>query len=93
MKRIQVKITDPSYLHRKMAAQLQQIAGKYTCDIYVVVGANGKTRANAKSLINLMTAYSKIKMPNGHIEVVATDWDDEDKAIKEIAEFFGVECK
>lgn len=89
MKSIQVKITDPSYLHRKMAAKLQQIAGKYTCDIDVIVGT---TKANAKSLINLMTAYTKVKVP-GKIEVRTSSWDDEEKAIKEIADFFGVECK
>lgn len=89
MKSIQVKITDPSYLHRKMAAKLQQIAGKYTCDIDVIVGT---TKANAKSLINLMTAYTKVKVP-GKIEVRTSSWDDEEKAIKEIADFFGAECK
>ena len=89
MKSIQVKITDPSYLHRKMAAKLQQIAGKYTCDIDVIVGT---TKANAKSLINLMTAYTKVKVP-GKIEVRTSSWDDEEKAIKEIAEFFGAEYK
>lgn len=89
MKSLQVKITDPSYLHRKMAAKLQQIAGKYTCDIDVIVGT---TKANAKSLINLMTAYTKVKVP-GKIEVRTSSWDDEEKAIKEIAEFFGAEYK
>ena len=72
-----------------MAAKLQQIAGKYTCDIDVIVGT---TKANAKSLINLMTAYTKVKVP-GKIEVRTSSWDDEEKAIKEIADFFGVECK
>ena len=61
MKIITVKITDPSYLHRQMASKLQQIAGKYTCDINVIVGANPY---NAKSLINLMSAYAKIKIPS-----------------------------
>lgn len=89
MKSVQVKITDPSYLHRKMAAKLQQIAGKYTCDIDVIVGT---TKANAKSLINLMTAYTKVKVP-GKIEVRTSSWNDEEKAIKEIADFFGVEYK
>lgn len=86
MKSIQVKITDPSFLHRKMAAKLQQIAGKYTCDIDVIVGTN---KANAKSLINLMTVYTKVKLP-GKIEIRASNWNDEDKAIKEISDFFGV---
>lgn len=89
MKSVQVKITDPSYLHRKMAAKLQQIAGKYTCDIDVIIGT---TKANAKSLINLMTAYTKVKVP-GKIEIRTSSWDDEEKAIKEIADFFGVEYK
>ncbi|XQP55047.1 MAG: HPr family phosphocarrier protein [Mycoplasmoidaceae bacterium] len=89
MKSLQVKITDPSYIHRKMAAKLQQIAGKYTCDIDVIVGT---TKANAKSLINLMTAYTKVKIP-GKIEIRTSSWDDEEKAIKEIADFFGVEYK
>lgn len=84
MKSIQVKITDPSYLHRKMTAKLQQIAGKYTCDIDVIVGT---TKANAKSLINLMTAYSRVKIP-GKIEVRASSWNDEEKAINEISDFF-----
>ncbi|MCQ3908557.1 MAG: HPr family phosphocarrier protein [Mycoplasmoidaceae bacterium] len=48
-----------------MAAKLQQIAGKYTCDIDVIIGT---TKANAKSLINLMTAYTKVKVP-GKIEI------------------------
>lgn len=89
MKSIQVKITDPSYLHRKMAAKLQQIAGKYTCDIDVIVGTN---KANAKSLINLMSVLIRLKVP-GNLEVRASSWDDEGKAIKEIAEFFGVTYK
>lgn len=85
MKSIQIKITNPSYLHRQMASKLQQIAGKYTCDVDVIVGTN---KANAKSLINLMTVYAKVKIP-GKIEVRTSSWDDEEKAIKEIAEFFG----
>lgn len=89
MKSVQVKITDPSYIHRKMAAKLQQIAGKYTCDIDVIVGTN---KANAKSLINLMTVYAKLKLP-GKIEIRTSSWTDEEKAIKEIAEFFGAEYK
>lgn len=89
MKSIQVKISDPTYIHRQMASKLQKIAGKYTCDVDVIVGT---TKANAKSLINLMTAYSKIKIP-GKIEIRTSSWDDEEKAIKEIAEFFGVEYK
>lgn len=86
MKSIQVKITDPMFLHRKMAAKLQQIAGKYICDIDVIFGTN---KANAKSLINLMTVYSKVKIP-GKIEIRTSSWEDEDKAINEIADFFGV---
>ncbi|MBQ0045514.1 MAG: HPr family phosphocarrier protein [Mycoplasma sp.] len=89
MKSIQVKITNPTYIHRQMASKLQQIAGKYTCDVDVIVGT---TKANAKSLINLMTAYSKVKIP-GKIEVRTSSWDDEEKAIKEIADFFGVDYK
>lgn len=89
MKAIQIKITDPSYIHRQMASKLQQIAGKYTCDVDVIVGTN---KANAKSLINLMTVYSKVKIP-GKIEIRTSSWTDEEKAMKEIAEFFGVEYK
>ncbi|MCQ2748238.1 MAG: HPr family phosphocarrier protein [Mycoplasmoidaceae bacterium] len=63
MKTITVKITDSSYLHRQMATKLQQIAGKYTCDVDVIVTTGGFTKANAKSLINLMSAYAKIKIP------------------------------
>ncbi|MCQ3907446.1 MAG: HPr family phosphocarrier protein [Mycoplasmoidaceae bacterium] len=65
MKSIQVKITNPSYLHNKMASELQHIAGKYMCDVDVIVGT---TKANAKSLINLMNAYVKVKIP-GKIEI------------------------
>lgn len=89
MKSIKVKIVDDTYLHRKKATELQQIAGKYTCDINVIVGANPY---NAKSLINLMSAYAKIKIPST-IEIHAKSWTDEEKAIKEIAKFFGVEYK
>lgn len=86
MKSITVKIIDPSYLHNQMAAKLQRIAGKYTCDIDVIVGT---TKANAKSLINLMTAYAKVKIPS-KIEIRCSNWDDEEKAIKEIADYFKV---
>lgn len=72
-----------------MAASLQEIAGKYTCDIDVIVGT---TKANAKSLINLMSAFARLKLP-GKIEVRASNWNDETQAIKEIAAFFGVEYK
>lgn len=89
MKSIQIKITNPSYLHRQMASKLQQIAGKYTCDVDVIVGTN---KANAKSLINLMTVYAKVKLP-GKIEVRTSSWNDEEQAIKEIADFFGVDYK
>lgn len=89
MKSITVKITDASFLHRQMASKLQQIAGKYTCDVDVIVGT---IKANAKSLINLMSAYSKIKIPS-KIEVRTSSWTDEEAAIKEIAEFFGVQAK
>lgn len=89
MKSIQIKITNPSYLHNKMASQLQQIAGKYTCDVDVIVGT---TKANAKSLINLMNAYVRVKVP-GKIEIRTSNWNDETAAIKEIAAFFGVEYK
>lgn len=85
MKSLQVKITNPSYLHNKMASELQRIAGKYTCDVDVIVGT---TKANAKSLINLMNAYVKVKIP-GKIEIRTSNWKDEEQAIKEIARFFG----
>lgn len=85
MEYIKVKITDPTYLHRKMAAKLQQIAGKYTCDIVVIVGTN---TANAKSLINLMSVLIKVKIPQT-IEIRAQNWDDEKQAIEEIKNFFG----
>ena len=39
-----------------------------------------------------MTAYTKVKVP-GKIEIRTSSWDDEEKAIKEIADFFGVEYK
>lgn len=89
MKSITVKITDQSYIHRQMATKLQQIAGKYTCDVDVIVGT---TKSNAKSLINLMSAYAKLKVPC-KIEIHTSNWTDEEKAIKEIAEFFGVTYK
>ena len=54
MKSITIKIIDPSYLHNQMAAKLQRIAGKYTCDVDVIVGT---TKANAKSLINLTSPF------------------------------------
>ena len=92
MKSISVKITNPSYLHRQMATKLQQIAGKFTCDVDVVLNSGGVHKANAKSLINLMSLYAKIKLP-GKIEIIADHWTDESDAIKEIAEFFGVNNK
>lgn len=89
MKSITVKISSPTYLHKKMAIKLHQIAAKYTCDVQVIVGT---TPANAKSLINLMNAYAKLKLPS-KVEIRTLNWTDETDAIKEIANFFGTEYK
>ena len=85
MKSINVKITDKNFLHRKMASQFQAIAGKYMCDVDVIVNTD---KANAKSLINLMSVLAKIKIPST-ITVSVSNWaPDEDKAMKEIEKFF-----
>lgn len=76
MKPIKVRITNPAYLHAHMIKQVTTEAGKYTSDIYIIVGGQ---KGNAKSLVSLMSILGRAKLPCS-IEVFAEGWDDAEKA-------------
>ena len=60
MKSVNIKITNPIYLHAHMIKQVTQEAGKYTSDVYIIAGGN---KGNAKSLVSLMSTLGRIKLP------------------------------
>lgn len=80
MKSKKIKITNPVYLHAHMIKQVTAEAGKYTSDIYILIGTE---KGNAKSLVSLMSVLGRAKLPC-NIEVKAEGWDDEDKAVEAI---------
>lgn len=84
MKSLQVKITNPVYLHAHMIKQVTMEAGKYTSDIYIIAGGE---KGNAKSLVSLMSVLGRAKLPC-KIEIRAEGWDDDGKAVEAIANIF-----
>ncbi len=84
MKSVQIKITNPIYLHANMIRQVTVEAGKYTSDVYII--ASGE-KGNAKSLVSLMSVLGRVKLPC-KIEIKADGWDDEAKAVEAIAKIF-----
>jgi len=84
MKSVQVKITNPSYLHANMVKKITEVAGPFTCDIYVI---NGTNKANAKSLISLMSVLGSLKLP-AKVEIRAEGWTDEAEAVEAVVKVF-----
>jgi phosphocarrier protein HPr len=73
-------------LHARASAKLTQLAGKYTCDIWM---AKGSRRINAKSIMGVMM----LAAGKGSTVVVETDGADEAEAMDAllalIADYFG----
>lgn len=84
MKSVQFKISNPIYQHAQFCQKLTQVAGEFTCDISVIVGTNV---GNAKSLINVMSVLGSVRLPT-KVEIRASGWDDEGKAVEAIAKLF-----
>lgn len=80
MKSKKVVITNETGLHARPASTLVAFVKKYASDITLI---NGEKKANAKSIINVLTLGAK---KGTEIEVQANG-SDEDVAIEEITKF------
>ena len=73
-------------LHARASAKLTQLAGKYSCEVWM---SKGGRRINAKSIMGVMM----LAAGKGSTIVVETDGDDEQQALeailKLIADKFG----
>lgn len=84
MKSIQLKITSSSIKTGHYIKKIAETAAKFNCDIYIVIGT---TKANAKSHINLYSAFANAKVPC-KIEIQTSGWEDEQDALDAIAKLF-----
>jgi phosphocarrier protein len=82
----EVEIVNKLGLHARASAKLTQLAGHFTCEVWLT--RNGR-RVNAKSIMGVMM----LAAPKGAKVVVETDGPDADDALAQIerliAERFG----
>lgn len=83
MLKTNVKVINPLGLHARAAALLVQLAGTFQSAITIKRTDNSAV-ADAKSILSVLT----IAASKGTELEIETDGEDEDKAVKEIAEIF-----
>lgn len=75
-----VVIKNKTGLHARPASNLVAFAKKFKCDVFIT---NGSKKANAKSIINILTLGAK----QGTELEVSTDGEGEAEALKEIVNY------
>jgi len=69
--------------HGSLPYEIARVAGKYTCDVEIIVGTNV---GNVKSPISFMSVLAKAKLP-AKIEVRCSNWKDEVEALEEVCKY------
>ena len=86
MPRAEIEITNKLGLHARASAKLTQLAGSFSCEVWI---EKGPRRINAKSIMGVMM----LAAGKGSTIVVETDGNDEQQALdailKLIADKFG----
>jgi len=77
MKKLEIKIQNPTGLHARPAKSFVNIAKSFSCDIRVY---HGERKANGKSLISLLT----LGVEKGNFITVEVSGEDEDQALETI---------
>jgi phosphocarrier protein len=81
MPSIDLVIRNKLGLHARAAAKLTQLAGKFSCDIFI---ARGAQRVNAKSIMGVMMLAAGL----GVVVKVDATGDDAEQALAEIEALF-----
>ena len=74
MPRIEAEIVNKLGLHARASAKLTQLAGSFTCEVWM---ERGKRRINAKSIMGVMMLAAGI----GSKVIIDTSGEDEDAAM------------
>jgi len=82
MQQREVEIVNKLGLHARASAKLTQLAGGYTCEVWL--SRNGR-RVNAKSIMGVMM----LAAAKGSKVVVETDGTDEDDAMQALVQLIG----
>ena len=81
MKSTQIRLT--KLPHGSLIKTISETAGKFTCDIEIIVGTNV---GNVKSPISFMSVLAKAKVPC-KVEIKASNWSDEVEAVEAVCKY------